>query len=156
MSTESRHFTPPHIAKPIDPVLRFGMEMNYGTLYVVLCGGFPTLMAHLCYQENVDVFTVRTVGELRELLAGADGIPADLAIVYSDTMQGLPPLTFRSPVDGHESTVIFTLDPMIGDGERFSGIDALASQLLEKKEQFVKGYSEYSRNHPGVKEETRE
>lgn len=153
MSTESQHFTPPRVAKAIGPVLRLEMEINYGTLYVVLCGGFPTLMAYFCFREDVEVFTVRTVEELRGLLTGADGIPADLAVVYSDTMQGFPPLTFRSPVDGHESTVIFTLDPLATDKDRFSEIDTLAGQLLEKKEQFVKGYRAYSRIYPGDKEE---
>jgi len=32
------------------------------------------------------VFTVQKVEQLRELLTGADGIPADLAVVYSDTI----------------------------------------------------------------------
>jgi len=56
-------------------------------------------------------------------------------------------------VDCHESTVIFTLDPLTTDKDRFNEIDALAGQLLEKKEQFVKGYIAYSRNHSGEKEE---
>jgi len=40
MSTEIQHFTPPRVAKAIDPVLRLEMEINYGTLYVVLCRAF--------------------------------------------------------------------------------------------------------------------
>lgn len=34
-------FTPLRNTKPIDPVLRFGMEMNYKTIYVVFTVAFP-------------------------------------------------------------------------------------------------------------------
>ena len=48
MSTDNsnQYFTPPRNAKPIDPVLRLGREINADTIYVLFCGGFPTLSAY--------------------------------------------------------------------------------------------------------------
>ncbi len=149
--SSNQHFTPPRSAKPIDPVLRFGMEMNYQTIYVVLCGGFPALSAYLCFQEGVEVYHVDSAGELRELLTSADGIPADLVVIYSYDFQNLPPMTFRSPVDGHESTVMFSLDVDITKDGEIEKWYALIDSLRPQKQQFVEGYVQYSKLHPESK-----
>lgn len=149
----NQHFTPPRRAKPIDPVLRFGMEVNYQTIYVVLCGGFPSLAAYLYFRENVEVCHVRTTEELRELLTGAEGIPADLAVIYSDTFRDLPPMTFRSPVDGHESTVVFSLDADITKDGELDKWYALIDSLRLQKRQFVEGMKLYQKLHPEVEKE---
>ena len=150
--SSNQHFTPPRKAKPIDPVQRFGMEVNCETIYVVFCGGFPTLSAYLCFQENVEVYHVGTVGELRELLTGADGIPADLIVIYSHDFQALPPMAFFSPVDGHEFTVIFSVDVM-ADSEELNGWYALVDSLRPKKKRFVEEFLLYQKLHPESKED---
>ncbi len=96
-NSESAYFTPPRIAKPIGPAVRYGMEMNYKTIYVLFCGGFPSLTAHLSFRENVDVYRVNSAEELREQLTGADGIPADLVVIYDDKFRAFPvlPLAVR-------------------------------------------------------------
>ena len=154
MSTDNsnQHFTPPRIAKPIDPALRYGMELNYKTIYVLFCGGFPTLTAHLSFRENVDVYRVNNVEELRELLSGADGVPADLVVIYDEKYQNLPPMTFCSPVDGHESTVVFSLDADMTKEEELEKWYALVDSLRPKKQKFVEGYMPYSKLHPESKE----
>ncbi len=153
MSTDnSQYFTPPRIAKPIDPAVRYGMEMNYGTIYVLFCGGFPTLTAHLSFRENVDVYRVNSAEELRELLTGADGIPADLVVIYDDKFQSLPPLTYRSPVDGHEFTIVFSLDVDFTKDEELEKWYALVDSLRPQKQKFVEGYMLYSKLHPESKE----
>ena len=150
--SSNQHFTPPRKAKPIDPVQRFGMEVNCETIYVVFCGGFPTLSAYLYFQKDVEVCHVSDAGELREVLTGADGVPADLAVVYSYDFQNLPPMTFFSPVDGHETTVKFSLDTEI-DEDRLNEWYALIDSLRAKKRQFVEGMKLYQKLHPEVKEE---
>ena len=150
--SSNQHFTPPRNAKPIDPVLRFGMEVNYKTIYVVFCGGFPTLSAYLCFQEDVEVYHVSDAGELREVLTGADGVPADLAVVYSYDFQTLPPMTFFSPVDGHETTVKFSLDTEI-DEDRLNEWYSLIDSLRAKKKRFVEGFLLYQKLHPESKED---
>lgn len=157
MSTDSsnQHFTPPRNAKPIDPVLRFGMEMNHKTIYVVFCGGFPTLSAYLCFQEDVEVYHVSTAEELRGLLTGADGIPADLAVIYSHDFQTLPPMAFFSPVDGHETMVQFSLDAAIADEDGLNEWCSLIDSLRAKKRQFVEGYKRYSELYPESKEDSK-
>ncbi len=154
MNTDNsnQHFTPPRMAKPIGPVQRFGMEMDYGTIYVLFCGGFPTLTAHLSFRENVEVYRVNSAGELREQLTGADGIPADLVVIYDDRFQSLPPMTFRSPVDGHESTVVFSLDAdMTKEGELEKWY-ALADSLRAKKQKNAESYLLYGKLHSELKE----
>ncbi len=154
MNTDNsnQHFTPPRIAKPIDPVQRYGMEMNYKTIYVLFCGGFPSLSVYLCYRENVEVYDVRDIEELREQLTGADGIPADLVVIYDDKFQNLPPLTYRSPVDGHEFTIVFSLDADITKEGELEKWYALVDSLRPKKQKFVEGYMLYSKLHPESKE----
>ena len=155
MSTDnSQYFTPPRIAKPIDPALRYGMELNYKTIYVVFCGGFPTLTVHLSFQENVEVYRVNNVEELRELLNSADGVPADLVVIYDEKYQNLPPMTFCSPVDGHESTVVFSLDADMTKEEELEKWYALVDSLRPKKQKFVEGYSQYCKLHPEPKEDS--
>lgn len=149
----NQHFTPPRMAKPIDAVLRFGMEMNYGTIYVLFCGGFLTLSAYLCFRENVEVYDVDNVEELRELLTSADGVPADLVVIYNDSFQNLPPMTFRSPVDGHESTIVFSLDADLTKDGELDKWYALVDSLRPKKQQFVEEYRLYSKLHPESKED---
>ena len=151
-NNESAYFTPPRMAKPIDSVLRYGMELNYGTIYVLFCGGFPTLTAHLSFRENVEVYRVNNVEDLRELLNSADGVPADLVVIYDDKFQNLPPLTYRSPVDGHESTVVFSLDADMTKEEELKKWYALVDSLRPKKQKFVEGYMLYSKLHPESKE----
>ena len=152
IDSSSQHFTPPRNVKPIDPVLRLGMEFDAETIHVVFCGGFPTLSAYLCFQENVEVYHVGTVGELRELLTGADGIPADLIVIYSHDFQALPPMAFFSPVDGHEFTVIFSVD-VIADSEELNGWYALVDSLRPKKKRFVEEFLLYQKLHPESKED---
>lgn len=153
MSTDnSQYFTPPRIAKPIDPALRYGMELNYKTIYVLFCGGFPTLTAHLSFRENVDVYRVNNVEELRKQLTSADGIPADLVLIYDDKFQNLPPMTFCSPVDSHESTVVFALDADLTQKDELDKWYALVDSLRTKKQEFVEGYNQYFKLHPGSKE----
>lgn len=154
-NTSNSTFTPLRNAKPIDPVLRFGMEMNYKTIYVVFCGGFPTLSAYLCFQEDVEVYHVSTAEELRGLLTGADGIPADLAVIYSHDFQTLPPMAFFSPVDGHETMVKFSLDAAIADEDGLNEWCSLIDSLRAKKWQFVEGYKRYSELHPESKEDSK-
>ena len=151
-NNESAYFTPPRMAKSIDPVLRYGMELNYGTIYVLFCGGFPSLSAYLCFRENVEVYDVRDVEELREQLTSADGVPADLVVIYDDKYQNLPPLTYRSPVDGHEFTIVFSLDVDFTKEEELEKWYALVDSLRPKKQQFVEGYMLYSKLHPESKE----
>lgn len=150
-NSENAYFTPPRNAKPIDPVLRLGMEINADTIYVLFCGGFPTLSAYLCFRENVEVYHVSDVGELRELLNSADGIAADLIVIYNDKLQDLPPMTFRSPVDGYESTVIFSLDAdttIEGELEKWY---TLVDNLRPRKREFVEGLCLYCKLHPESK-----
>ncbi len=155
MNTDNsnQHFTPPRMAKQIDPVQRFGMEADYGTIYVLFCGGFPTLTAHLSFRENVEVYRVNSVEELREQLTGAEGIPADLVVIYDDRFQSLPPLTFCSPVDGHESTVVFALDADLTKEGEVEKWYALVDSLRTKKQKYVEGYSQYCKLHPVPKED---
>ena len=155
MSTDnSQYFTPPRIAKPIAPALRYGLELNYKTLYVLFCGGFPTLTAHLSFRENVEVYRVNNVEELRELLNSADGVPADLVVIYDEKYQKLPPMTFCSPVDGHESTVVFSLDADMTKEEELEKWYALVDSLRPQKQKFVEGYSQYCKLHPEPKEDS--
>lgn len=154
-NTNNSAFTPPRNAKPIDPVLRFGMEMNYKTIYVVFCGGFPTLSAYLCFQEDVEVYHVSTAEELRGLLTGADGIPADLAVIYSHDFQTLPPMAFFSPVDGHETMMKFSLDTAIANEDGLDEWCSLIDSLRVQKRQFVEGYKRYSELHPESKEDSK-
>ena len=156
MSTDNsnQHFTPPRIAKPIDPAVRYGMEMNYGTIYVLFCGGFPSLSAYLCFRENVEVYDVRDVEELREQLTSADGVPADLVVIYDEKYQNLPPMTFCSPVDGHESTIVFSLDVDFPKEDELEKWYALVDSLRPKKQKFVEGYSQYCKLHPEPKEDS--
>ena len=151
--SSNQHFTPPRKAKPIDPVQRFGMEVNCETIYVVFCGGFPTLSAHLYFQKDVEVCHVSDAGELREVLTGADGVPADLAVIYSDDFQTLPPMTFFSPVDSHETTVVFSLDADTTKDGELEKWYALIDSLRPKKRQFVEGLKLYEKLHLESKED---
>ena len=151
-NNESAYFTPPRITKPIDPVLRYGMELNYGTIYVLFCGGFPSLEVYLSFRKNVEVYSVETVDELRELMNSADGVPADLVVIYDDKFQNLPPLTYRSPVDGHECMVVFSLDVDFTKEGELEKWYALIDSLRPKKQEFVEGYIKYSKLHPELKE----
>nr|WP_325186642.1 hypothetical protein [uncultured Oscillibacter sp.] len=153
--SSNQHFTPPRKAKPIDPVQRFGMEVNCETIYVVFCGGFPTLSAYLYFQKDVEVCHVSTAEELRGLLTGADGIPADLAVIYSPDFQILPPMAFFSPVDGHETMVQFSLDAAIADEDGLNEWCSLIDSLRAKKRQFVEGYKRYSELYPESKEDSK-
>ena len=156
MSTDpsSQYFTPPRLTKPIDPILRYSMGINAKTIYVVFCGGFPTLTAHLCFQENVEVYRAVNIEELRELLTGANGIPADLVVINSYEFQSLPPLTFCSPVDGHESTVVFSLYSDLTKEGEVEKWYTLVDSLRTKKQKFVEGYSQYCKLHPEPKEDS--
>lgn len=151
--SSNQHFAPPRKARPIDPVLRFGMEVNYETIYVILCGGFPTLSAYLYFQKDVEVCHVSDAGELREVLTGADGVPADLAVIYSDDFQTLPPMTFFSPVDSHETTVVFSLDADTTKDGELEKWYALIDSLRPKKRQFVEGLKLYEKLHLESKED---
>lgn len=152
-NNENAYFTPPHSVKPIDPAIRLGMEINADTIHVLFCGGFPTLSAYLCFRENVEVYYVRGVEELRETLNSANGIPPDLIVIYSDKMQGLPPLIFRSPVDGYESTVLFSLDVDITIEGELDRWYSLVDCLRPIKHDFVKGLSLYRKLHSQLKED---
>ena len=64
----------------------------------------------------------------------ADGIPADLVVVEMHTMTDLPQMSFFSPADDHESTVVFSPD-LFPDDERVGEFYAMVDGMLEKKRQ---------------------
>lgn len=68
------------------------------------------------------------------MLIDENGIPADLAIVETHTMADLPRMSFFSPSDDHECTVMFTPDPFIGDKISLNEIYAVMEELLSKKQ----------------------
>ena len=68
--------------------------------------------------------------------------------------QNLPPMTFCSPVDGHESTVVFSLDADMTKEEEQEKWYALVDSLRPKKQKFVEGYMLYSKLHPEPKEDS--
>lgn len=86
------------------------------------------------YRENIQLYGVRTGTDLKNMLIDENGIPADLAIVEPHTMADLPRMSFFSPSDDHECTVMFTPDPFIGDKISLNEIYAVMEELLSKKQ----------------------
>ena len=121
----------------LTPDQRLAICLDREQLCVMLCGSLPTLMAQLMFKDNVLLYAVRTGAELKETLTDADGIPADLVIVEAHTMADLPQMSFFSPADGHESAVVFSPDPFIGDEERIGEIYTLVDGMLVRKQQQI-------------------
>lgn len=118
----------------LTPVQRTAISLDVGHLCVILCGSLPTMMAHLLVRDDVLLYAVRTSAELKETLTDADGIPADLVVVEMHTMTDLPQMSFFSPADDHESTVVFSPD-LFPDDERVGEFYAMVDGMLEKKRQ---------------------
>lgn len=113
---------------------RTALSLDGGHLCVILCGGLPTMMAHLLVRDNVLLYVVRTSAELKETLTDADGVPADLVVVEAHAMADLPQMSFFSPADGHESAVVFSPD-LFPDDERVGEFYTMIDGMLEKKRQ---------------------
>lgn len=139
---------PPSIPHPVSAQLRTAMCLDDRKLYIVLCGSLPTLLANLMFMENIQLYHVHTSTELKEMLMDGNGIPADLAIVEAHILADLPKMSFFSPSDDHECTVMFTPDPFIGDNERLNEIYAVIDELLVHKQQQVKKVIEFIQGKP--------
>lgn len=85
-------------------------------------------------QEAFNRYAVRTSAELKETLLDEGGIPADLVFVEAHRLSDLPQMSFFSPADDHESTVVFSPDLFPDDGQ-VSGFYAMVDGMLEKKRQ---------------------
>ena len=118
----------------LTPVQRTAIILDGGHLCVILCGSLPTMMAHLLVRDDVLLYAVRTSAELKETLMDEGGIPADLVFVEAHRLTDLPQMSFFSPADDHESTVVFSPDLFPDDGQ-VSEFYAMVDGMLEKKRQ---------------------
>ena len=144
--------SPPLIPHPVSPEQRTAMRLDDRKLYVVLCGSLPTLLANLMFKENIRFYGVHTSTKLKDMLMDENGIPADLAIVEAHTLAALPQMSFFSPTDDHECTVMFTPDPFIGDNIRLNEIYAVMDELLLKKQLWIKELREQIQQYVECKE----
>ena len=130
MAIKRRIYTPHRLT----PVQRTAISLDSEHLCVILCGSLPTMMAYLLVRDDVLLYAVRTSAELKETLLDEGGIPADLVFVEAHRLSDLPQMSFFSPADDHESTVVFSPDLFPDDGQ-VSGFYAMVDGMLEKKRQ---------------------
>lgn len=123
-----------NIPRRLTPVQRTAICLDSGQLCVVLCGSLPTMMAHLLVRDDVLLYTVRTSADLKETLMDEGGVPADLVFVEAHHLSDLPQMSFFSPADDHESTVVFSPDLFPDDGQ-VGEFYAMIDRMLEKKRQ---------------------
>lgn len=92
----------------------------------------PELRAAMCFDDS----------KLYVVLCGC--LPTLLA--------NLPRMSFFSPADDHECTVMFTPDPFIGDNIRLNEVYAVMDELFSKKQLWIKEFREQIKRYVECKE----